>query len=284
VAKLQAETPAELLEGNRFVQFLLAGIILLQLHDRKIRKIAGVALSVLIAVFAPLVIVERHARTDDVQVGETVVQDPRLDLLDQEVSFGGEPLGHEGGAAHQGDPDPVDGGLIGHLAVVVGAVLPRGRGKLSLGQPVGAVVLADVEDVRVGTHQRHHFSGPDGPGIPVPADQHVGLVGIGHVRPHGDRRSAPVEGVNRVGVDLRDGFAAAADAADHVEFVGRNLKIGHRRLHGGRDGVVPASRAQPGVVPRFEIAPRELLGRLGADHGTHVIDPPGSVRISAWDA
>jgi len=144
-------------------------------------------------------VVESHARRDDVEEGEPPMREPRLDEGHELILVAREPAGHEGGAELESEAHEVDRIVGVDLARLAPHSHVGGRGELPLGEPVGAVVLHDVEHVDLTAHRMGELPEPDGGGIPVSGHPDVVELVVREVRAGCDGRHPAVHGVEAVG-------------------------------------------------------------------------------------
>ena len=204
------------------------------------------------------VVVEGDARADHVEEGEAVVADGGLEQRDQLRLVAGERAGDEAGAELDRQLAQVDGvervglALLGRRGLVVG-----GR-ELALGEAVAAVVHDDVGHVHAPAHGMAELAEPDRGGVAVAGDADVDEVAVGDGGAGGDRRHAPVHGVEAVAARQEVGrrLRRAADARHLGDAVRGQVHLEAGLDQRGRDRVVPAARAQ-GRHAAFVVAPRQ---------------------------
>src|ERR687891_1513803 len=97
----------------------------------------------------------------------------------------------------------------------------------------------------------------DGESVSVAHHDPYVKVGARRRQTRGDRRSAAVDAVHPEGVHVIGEARGASDTGDEDNLLGRDPELGHHRLHGSEDGVIPASGTPPDVLVRDEILARE---------------------------
>ncbi len=230
-----------------------------------------VVLDVGVALRRPLVVVEGHARRDDVEHRRAPVGDRRFQQREHLLLVARERPRDEARPEVDGKRAQVDG-----RQVVDDTVLERraevGRGRqLSLRQPVAAVVLDDVDHRDVAAHQVNELPDADRAGVSVPAHPERGESPICEHGPRRDRRHASVDGVEavRLAQEIRGALARTANARqlDHLPAVDAHFVEGLDDPLG--DGVVAAPGAEGAlsapVGGEFEADPIHLFRRAG--HG-----------------
>src|SRR5207249_9588225 len=92
----------------------------------------------------------------------------------------------------------------------------RRRRELTLGQPVAAVVLDDVDDRQVAAHEMDELADADRARVAVAADADGDELLVRHHRAGADRRHASVDRVEAVrsAEEIRGTLARAADARE----------------------------------------------------------------------
>ena len=135
-----------------------------------------------------------------------------------------------------------------------------GRRELALGQAVAAVVLDDVDDRQVAAHQVDELADADGARVAVAADADGDHLAVGDDRAGGDRRHAPVHGVEAVRAvqEVGRALARAADARELDDLRRVDAELEERVDDALGDGVVAA----PGAERRLAAA---IGDRLEAD-------------------
>src|SRR5262249_35764823 len=135
-----------------------------------------------------------------------------------------------------------------------------GRRVLALRQPVDPVVEEQDGHVDVPAQHVEQMIAADAEAVAV-ARHHEDLqIGARQLEPGGDGRSPPVDRVKAVRVHVVREPARAADPGDEHDVLPGNAEIRHRLLHGAQDRVIPAARAPPNVLVRFEVLLRVLRG------------------------
>ena len=117
------------------------------------------------------------------------MREPRLDERHELVLVAREPAGHEGGAELEREAHQIDRVVGFDLARLAPHPHVGGRRELALGEPVGAVVLHDVEHVDLAAHRVGELPEPDGGGVPVAGHPDVVELVVREVR------SVAIEGI-----------------------------------------------------------------------------------------
>jgi hypothetical protein len=194
----------------------------------------------------PLVVVERHAGGEDVDEGETLVGQARLEDRHQLGLVAREGAGHEAGPQLERQRDGIDGAeLVGLAALALGPHVGRG-GELPLGEAVDAVVLDDVQHVQVAADGVNELSDADRERVAVARDADVGERAVGGVGAGGDRRHAAVRRVEAVGPADEVGrrLRRAANAGELGDHVRRRRELVERADDRRGDRVVAAAGAE----------------------------------------
>src|SRR6185369_3237105 len=92
----------------------------------------------------------------------------------------------------------------------------------------------------------------------VAGDDPYRKLGIGELDAGGDRKRAPVDAVEAVGVHVIREAARASDSRYEYELLPRNSQARQKALNGGEHGVVRASRTPLYFLPRNEVFANEL--------------------------
>src|SRR4029078_4639576 len=111
-----------------------------------------VGADVVVALRAAGVVVERDARTDDVDQRRAAVTDPSLDERNELLLVAREAAGDVAGAELKRNLDEVDRRVAVDRALLALAAGGGGRRELALGEPVDTVVLDDVRHVDAASH------------------------------------------------------------------------------------------------------------------------------------
>ena len=193
-------------------------------------------------------VVERDARADDVEHGEPLVRQGRLEQGDELLLVAGERAGDErraGGDRLQAEVERRDRVLLARLAAEVGVQVGGGR-ELPLGQAVAAVVLDDVDQRHVAPAGVLELAEADVGRVAVAADADVEQAVVGHRGPGRHRRHPAVQRVEAV-AGLEEVGRRLARAADAAELDGR-VRVDPDRLAGvdqvAGDAVVAAPLAE----------------------------------------
>ena len=131
-----------------------------------------------VALGRALVIVERHARRDDVDQREAVVPQRRLENRNELRLVAREAARNERRAQAEREQDRVDGALLVRLAALALRADIGGCRELPLGEAVHAVVLDDVEHVEVAADGVAHLAEADRERVAVAGDADVGEVDL----------------------------------------------------------------------------------------------------------
>ena len=187
----------------------------------------------------------------------------RLDERHELAPVAREAARHERGAERHGEQHGVDRRLEVGLALLRPGADVGGGGELSLGEPIDAVVLDDVEHVEVAADRVAELPEADRERVAVAGDADVGEAAVSGVRAHRNRGHATVHGIEAVSAahEVGGGLGGAADPGElhHVlRLEGERPARFHDR---GGDRVVPAARAQR-RERALVIAPREPEGVL----------------------
>src|SRR6185295_14329108 len=173
--------------------------------------------------------------------------------------------------------DRAVGGRLVHLAQLAGGRV------LALGEAVDPVVEQQDLDVHVPAQRVDQVVAADRQRVAV-AGGHPHLeLGVGDPDAGGHRRSAPVDRVEAVGVDVVREAAGAADARHHHHLVLRESQLREDLLRGVQDRVVPAAGAPADLLVALEV----LLGvdgtgrRLGRRRGDHYLHSFSMTSISS---
>ena len=216
-------------------------------------------------------IIERHARRDDVYQGKSFVRDTRLQDGHQLLLVAGERPGHKGGTQRKCQQHRIDGGLFVGLALLGRRSHVGGRGKLSLGESVHAVVLQHVQHVHAAADGVRQLAQPDGQGVAVSGNADVGERTIGRRRAGGDRWHATVHGVESVRLlhEIRGGFRRAANATHLGDPMRLEIEFPCGLYQCRRNRIVTAPGAQGGhrplVVPEHK--PQSIGARTRVANG-----------------
>src|SRR5580704_19561731 len=89
---------------------------------------------------------------------------------------------------------------------------------------------------------------PDGERVTVTGDHPDIEVRTGRGQPGGYGRGPPVDGVHAVGVHVVGEAGGATDPGQEDRALTADSEVGHEHLHGGKNRVVPASRAPPDLL------------------------------------
>ena len=221
---------------------------------------------VLIALGGCGVVVEGHARTDDVEEGEAAIADGRLDQRNELALVTRKRAGDEAGAELDRHLAKIDRIERVWLALLRRRSLVVGRRELALGQPIAAVVHHDIDHVELPPDNVPELTEPDRGGIAIARHADVDEVPVCEVRPRRHRRHAPVHAVEAVAAPQEVGrsLGGAADAGNLRHAVRGQVQLEARLDDGGRDRVVPAPRAQRrhrALVVAMGQAERVLLER-----------------------
>src|SRR5207253_4268412 len=140
-------------------------------------------------------VVEGDTGTDHVDKSRAAMQYGRLDQRHELRLVAGKASRDECRTELQRKHDHVDG-----LIAVDGPSLAlrasvRGRGKLSLGQPVNTVVLDDIEHVDATPHGMSKLSEPDGRRIPVARHAEINEITVREISARQDRRHASMHAI-----------------------------------------------------------------------------------------
>ena len=132
-----------------------------------------------------LVIVESHARRNDVEHDRALVRDGGLQHGAELALVAGERAADQGRAELNRQRAGVDRRkIVDHAGLQLRAQVGGGR-ELALGEAVDAVVLDDVNDGQIAAHQVDELSDADRSGIAVAADADADQLAI---RQHGSGR------------------------------------------------------------------------------------------------
>ena len=152
-------------------------------HEIRLHDLDVLLARVGVALGRALVIVERHARRDDVDKGEALVREPGLEDRHELALVAGEAARDEGRAERQRQQAAVDRAhRVGLALLAERAGIGRGR-ELPLRQAVHAVVLEHVEDVHVAADRVAQLAEADRQRVAVARDADVDEVAVGRVRP-----------------------------------------------------------------------------------------------------
>ena len=230
-----------------------------------------------VALGGALVIVEGHAWRDDVHEREALVGQARLEDREELVPVAGEAARDEARAQGQRHQHGVDRSLDVRLAPLrQGSHIGR-RGELPLGEAVHAVVLDEVEHVEVAANGVAELAEADGQGVSIARHPNVDHLPVGRVRAGGNRRHAPVNTVEAMGLAQKVSrrLGGASDSAELDGPVGSDVQVEERLGDRRRDRVVAASGAQGGHRPlvvaaghteRVLLKARMANLRFGLDH------------------
>ena len=219
-------------------------------------------------------IVEGHARRDDVDHRQAVVRDAGLQDGRELPLVAGEGARHEGGAQLDGREAGIDRRqLVDDAGLQLRAHIGGGR-ELALGQAVDSVVLDDVDQRHVPAQHVHELADADGRRVAVAGDHDAVQGAVGEQSAGGDGGRAPVHGVEavRLAQEVRRGLRRAADAGDLRDVPRFDAHLPERLDQALGDGVVAAARAQRrlAAVVADDLEPDavDLLGR-GRRGGAH---------------
>ena len=193
-----------------------------------------------------LVIVERHARRDDVDQREAAVAHAGLDQRHELVLVAREAARDERAAERERDLHGIDRRLLVDLAALRFRADVGRRRELPLREAVHAVVLDDVHHVEIAAQRMHELPEADRQRIAVARDAEEMQLAVRGAGARRDRRHAAVHGVEPVrrAQEIRRRLRRAADAAHLRDAVRRNVELEERLHDRRRDRVVPAAGAE----------------------------------------
>jgi hypothetical protein len=131
---------------------------------------------------------------------------------------------------------------------------------LALRQAVDLIVEQQHLQIDVAAHHVDEVIAADRQAVAVARHEPNGKL-----RPHSldagrDRRRAPVDAVDAVGLHVIRKPTRAADAADEHDLLARNAEARHDALDLGQDRVVTATRAPADFLIRHEVLARQRTG------------------------
>jgi hypothetical protein len=138
------------------------------------------------------VIVERDARRNDVDERRPFMLERGLDERHQLRLVAGKAARHERGAKADRHADEIDRLVKRARALLALRTAVCSGGKLSLGQPVHAVVLDDIDHVDAPPHGVGELAEPDRRRVTVAGDAEVDEVAVGEIGAGQHRGHAPV--------------------------------------------------------------------------------------------
>ena len=150
-----------------------------------------------------------------------------------------------------------EGRRLGDLALFTG------RRVLALGQSVDLVVEHQDLQVDVPPERVDQVVPADGERVAVSRDHPDMQVRAGRGDPRGDGRSASMDPVHAVGVDVVGEPPRTADAADEHGLLRGHAELREEGLHRRQDRVVAAARTPPDLLVAGEV----LLGQCGSRRG-----------------
>ena len=118
-------------------------------------------------------IVERHARRDDVDEGRAAMLEGRLDQRHELRLVAGEAARDERRAEADGERDEIDRLVDGVDPLLALRAAVGGGGELSLGQAVDAVVLDDIDHVDAAADRVGELAEADRSGVAVAGDAEI---------------------------------------------------------------------------------------------------------------
>ncbi|GBD46432.1 hypothetical protein HRbin41_01259 [bacterium HR41] len=178
--------------------------------------------------------------------------------LGQMLLVGVDRAGGEGGAGTERQGQRVEGQILrAERRRLRDLPLLRGGRVLALGEPVDLVVEQQDLDRHVAAESVDQMVAADREPVAVAGDNPHRQVGAGRGDAGRDRRCAPVDRVDAVGVDVVDEAPRAADAAHENAPFGGNAELGQQRLDGGEDRVVAAARAPARLLVGSEVLFRQ---------------------------
>ena len=235
-----------LLHGGERARIVGGGDLLAAFDEVDAVQRLVVLAHVVVALGRARVVVEGHARADDVEEGRPLVRHRRLDQRHELVLVTREGAADEGGTHQDGERDEVDRLVrVGHALLADRALVGGGR-ELALGQAVDAVVHDDVGHVHAAAHDVGELAESDRGRIAVARHAHVDQVLVGEVGAGHHRRHAAVHGVEAVAGAQEVGrrLRRAADARELGDLVRQDVEFVARLDDGGADRVVAAAGAQ----------------------------------------
>ena len=187
--------------------------------------------------------------------------DPLLDHPLQRPDVGRRAPGDEARPRRLGQPAEIEG----RLDLARTEPWSPGRpapwwGELTPGHAVGLVVEQDAGDVDVAPAGVDQVVAADGRAVPVTGEHHHGEVGPGHLDAGGEGQRPAVDGVHGPQIDVADGPAGAADAADHHRLLPLEAQVDDGPQEGAGHDADAAARA-PDV--RQPLGVQELLDLEG---------------------
>ena len=175
-------------------------------------------------------VVEGHARRDDVDKGEALVREPGLEDRHELALVAREAARDERRAEGQGQQAAVDRAHgIGLALLAERPGIGRCR-ELALGQAVDAVVLEHIEHVHVAADGVAQLPEADRERVAVARDADVNQVAIGRVGAGHERGHASVHAVEavRLAQEVGGRLRRAADPRQLRYLVGRDRQVPER--------------------------------------------------------
>lgn len=147
---------------------------------------------------------------------------------------------------------------LGHLADL------RRRRVLALGQPVDPIIEQQDRDVDIAPHRVNQVVAPDRKGIAVTGDHPNREVFAGQRETGRNCRSAPVDRVEAIGLEVVREAARAADPADEHDVLATQPQLRQEIADGVENDVVATAGAPADLLVAGEIF--ALLWLVGGGH------------------
>ena len=223
--------------------------VLVGRDERDLVQRLVVVLDVGVRLGGAVVIVERHARRDDVQHRRATVGDRRLEHCGELLLVAGKAAPDEGRPELDGEKAGVDRWQIVHHAALGGRAGVGGGAELALGQTVHSVVLDDVDQREVAPHEVDELADADRCRVAVAGDTQAHQGAVGQQRAGGNRWHPPMHRVESVGAAHEVGrrLRGAADAGELGHALWGDAELEHRFEDALADGVVAAACAESGL-------------------------------------
>ena len=201
---------------------------------------------VIVALGAAGVVVERHARADDIDERGPLMLDGGFDERHQLVLVTTETATDKGGTQLHRHQRQIDRRIAIHDAALGFRPLICGSRKLALGQTVDAIVLDDVGHVDAAPHHVRELAQSNRGGIAIAGNTEIKQLAIGQIGPRQYRGHAAMHGIEsmRCTEKIVRRLGTATDAGQLGHTVRLNVELPAGLNDGCRNRVMPAARAQ----------------------------------------
>ena len=192
------------------------------------------------------VVVEGHARADDIDEGRAVMMQSAFDERNQLLFVARETAPDIGRAELQRERHEVDRAVaVDHAALALAALVGGGR-KLAFGQAIHAVVLDDVGHVDAAAHRMRELPEADRGRIAIARNAEVDQIAVGERGAGQHRGHAAVHAVEavRIAEEIIGRLRRAADARHLRDLVRFDVEIETGADDGGADRIMAAAGAQ----------------------------------------